>query len=362
MIDILQALWPKNKAKGLLAQAVLTGEINRGDFGADGREKFLDGCWLVAPRRPDSYKFRFAFFVHPAVMDLSAPDLSPREILGDKYRPFHALAEFLQSAGIGVMYIVTTARGARLPVDEIKRGSYANVSWKLYSFEGGKFRSRDTRAFFDRWEGRGRPSRGNEWDEETKVQIAALPEPVLTNLLLNELFFSGLFKSVLAKGAVDPYDVDSFLVSISQRHILPMEIKEKSAGTNGKELFFGIDAGRIMMLLRLCLPNDSNSVYLIREVDQNRAFVGWKYVTLSDIIMSCSWNLQAGGPGMGGQATQTVKIPYPCFKNFGPPEISETSLARIGEMPKEIRAAARDFGAELASHYFSNSSQTQTTL
>ena len=72
-----------------------------------------------------------------------------------------------------------------------------------------------------------------------------------------------------------------------------MEIKEKFAGQSGREKFFGIDAGRIMMLLRLCLPNDSNALYLIKELDEAGSFIGWKFITLRDIIMTASWNPQA---------------------------------------------------------------------
>ncbi len=42
------------------------------------------------------------------------------------------------------------------------------------------------------------------------------------------------------------------------------------------------------MLLRLCLPNDSNALYLIRELDEAGSFIGWKFITLSDIIMTAS--------------------------------------------------------------------------
>jgi hypothetical protein len=51
------------------------------------------------------------------------------------------------------------------------------------------------------------------------------------------------------------------------------------------------------MLLCLALPTDSNGLYIIKEVEDNpeRSLVGWKFVTLSDIISCAQWNLQAGG-------------------------------------------------------------------
>jgi hypothetical protein len=156
----------------------------------------------------------------------------------------------------------------------------------------------------------------------------------------------------MKKPVCDPYDVDAFLISLSQKHIFPMEIKEKFPGMSGKDKFFGIDAGRIMMLLRLCLPNDANAIYLIREVDEKDHFIGWKYITLGDIVMTSSWNLQAGGPGMGGQSTQTVRLPYEYFREFNEDLVSEDSLAKIGNLPRDIKTLAKQFCEELASKFY----------
>ncbi len=58
VVDILESLWPKNKAKGLLAQTIFVDEIAAGSFGPDAGEKVFQGCWLVAPQEPDFYRFR----------------------------------------------------------------------------------------------------------------------------------------------------------------------------------------------------------------------------------------------------------------------------------------------------------------
>ena len=129
---------------------------------------------------------------------------------------------------------------------------------------------------------------------------------------------------------------------------LPIEIKEKFPGESSAGAFFGIDAGRLLMLLRLCLPNDSNAVYLIREVTEGeRRFVGWKCMTLSEIVTAASWNLQRGGTGMGGQETQTVRLPYSCFREFGPNFMSEENMESIKNLPKDIKRIAACFGESL---------------
>ena len=353
IVSILEDFWPRNKAKGLLAQTILSEEIEKGAFGKDAGEKLMPGCWLISPKSTDFFKFRFAFFVHPFVLKSGSLTTDLRTLLKEKYRPFHANSEFLNNAGIGIIYVVVNTTSGTLPFEEIKNRSFENINWTFYRFNNGEFSEIDSVEFFDKWDGdRGRPSYGGNWDPEVKQNIRKLDKGILLRLLLNELFYLGLLKGVLRKPLNDPYDVDAFMISLSQKHIFPMEIKEKFPGNNGDERFFGIDAGRIMMLLRLALPNDANAIYLVREMDNSGEFKGWKYITLSDIIMTSSWNLQAGGPGMGGQSTQTVRLSYNQFKQFDRTTLTEDALRRMGELPREIRDLAGRFRTELLSKFY----------
>ena len=351
-VQALEVFWPKNKAKGLLAQAVLDREVGLGRFGTDATEKLSPGCWLFAPKEQDFYKYRYAFFTHPKVLRSGAAVPAPRELLGDKYRPFHAIAEFLNNAGVGVIYVVTETASGTLPLEEIRNKEFSGISWRFFSFENGGFVPKDADSFLAGWAGtRGRASHGGNWTAEVKTGISALTEAQLTELLLTEIFYAGYVKTTLHKPVNDPYDLDEFIISISQKHVFPVEIKEKFAGDGNGGKYFGIDAGRIMMMLRVCLPNDANAIYLIRELDEQGNFIGWKYMTLSDIVMTSSWNLQAGGAGMGGQATQTIRLPYAEFKDFTSDTLSEDNLKLIGNLPKDIRSMAKSFGEELSGRF-----------
>ena len=354
IVKILQDFWPRNKAKGLLAQSTLANEVEESVFGKNGKDKFLPGCWLLAPKNLDFYKFRFSFFIHQSVVsEKEIKSANCEKFLGGLYRPFHAIAEFLNNAGIGVIYAIPFTKDGNLPYGEISKRVFENIGWAFFSFEGGNFIPRNPIEFFKKWEGdRGRASYGGNWDKVVTEKVKKLDEKILVELLLNELFYIGFIKSVLKKPLNDPYDVDSFLMSMSQRFIFPMEIKEKFAGENQHEKFFGIDAGRVMMLLRLCLPNDANAIYLIRELNEEGNFIDWKYITLSDIIMSSSWNLQAGGPGMGGQSTQTIRLPYDYFKKFDETAIADENLQIIGNMPKDVKNLAKSFGMEISSRFY----------
>ena len=150
----------------------------------------------------------------------------------------------------------------------------------------------------------------------------------------------------------DPYDVDGFLLSYSARAVLPLEIKEKFPAGSGDNAFFGIDAGRVLMLLRLCLPNDANAFYMIREVEETgREFVSWKFMPVSEIIASASWNLQRGGRGMGGQETQTIRLPYGGFRKLEPDILGGKSLKEISNLPEEIKRLAVEFKRALESEF-----------
>jgi len=65
VVEILESLWPKNKAR-LLAQTIFADEIATGHSGPDAGEKVLPGCWLVAPQEPDFYRSDSAFSLIPA--------------------------------------------------------------------------------------------------------------------------------------------------------------------------------------------------------------------------------------------------------------------------------------------------------
>jgi hypothetical protein len=178
-------------------------------------------------------------------------------------------------------------------------------------------------------------------------------DEALTGMVTAQAFYYGYLKVKLRKPFSDPYDVDCFIAS-HQGTVLATEIKEKSAG-GGEDAFFGIDAGRILMLLRLCLPVDSNAAYVVREVQEGgkREFIGWKVLTLDRLLMSASWNLQAGGVGMGGGNTQTVLMPYSLFEDLDAKWFEDANLNRVGQLASSVKMKAVEFQREVESLFTS---------
>lgn len=334
LVGRLEKLWPENKAKGLLAQIRFRFEMRSG-FLSEYRDKFFEGCWLLAPKREDFFRFRFCFFVHGTAVAASVlrDELDPAALMEGQWR-FHRVAGFLRKAGMGVFYAVPS-------------GDPLRPEWRIYRYENERLRAVDARRLFRNWPGTGRPSGGKGWSGTLKKEFMSLREEDLLSMLLNELFYTDFVKGLMRKPVSDPYDVDGFLLSYGGA-VLPVEIKEKFPAPSQSGPFFGVDAGRLLMLLRLCLPNDSNAVYLIREVsEEGRTFVGWKFMLLSEIIATASWNLQRGGRGMGGQETQTVRLPYSCFRQFGAGFLSEESIEAVKNLPDEIKRIASEFGRSL---------------
>ena len=100
--------------------------------------------------------------------------------------------------------------------------------------------------------GRGRANTNHEiWDHDVIDRFNTFSEESLLKLTLKQAFYYSYLKVKLKASFMDPYDVDAFLVGYNG-NIFPVEIKEKSR-TGGGE--FGIDAGRILMMLRLCMTN-----------------------------------------------------------------------------------------------------------
>ncbi|MEK7147891.1 MAG: hypothetical protein AAB758_01180 [Patescibacteria group bacterium] len=151
IIKSLEGFWPKNKAKGLLAQGIFNKEIRQSVFGNDALDKIMPGCWLLSPKESNFYKFRFSFFVHPIVVENTTEISNPKELLGDKYRPFNAIAEFLNNAGIGVVYVVASTEDGKLPAKNISEGKYDDIRWNFFLLRNGNFIATNPEEYFSKW-------------------------------------------------------------------------------------------------------------------------------------------------------------------------------------------------------------------
>lgn len=328
-----------NKARGMMAEIALNAEIRAQSTSA--MDKVLDGGWLLSPKTSKSSFYRYCVFVLPTLFETNG-ELNEAIAALQRSRGWQALATFLAHSALGVVVSAAVIEGSSPDLIGL-----STLQWRHFVFDRESLSAAIDDAPFTAWPGsRGRASKGSDWQEDVKSRFAQTTLEQVTALTLRQAFFYGYLKQRLHKPINDPYDVDAFIVSY-RGSVLPVEVKEKSPTPDGA---FGIDAGRILMLLRLCLATDSNALYLIREVDNSpdRNFVGWRAITLSDMITGCSWNLQAGGVGMGGGATQTVMIPADLFVEFSTDNLSEGWLEQHKSLQGSVRASAATLATGLA--------------
>ena len=324
-IAYLQQFLPHNKARGMIAEISLAHEI--GLVGEPSLEKLLVGGWLLSPRTMPSQNYRFIVFVLPEMYQ--SPDeiaVAVRAYEGN--RGWQTLATYLSHSGIGVIISAAWSDNPIAPIE--------NMQWRNFVYRDERLHPSEGDQPYSLWPGdRGRPSRGGQWQADVLGRFGQANAHDLTSLMLRQAFYNSYLKQKLRKPIDDPYDVDGFLVGYAGT-VMPIEIKEKSPTPEGS---FGLDAGRILMFLRLCLATDSNALYLIREVDNStsRSLVNWRYITLADMVMGCKWNLQAGGIGMGGGNTQTVMMPGALFGSFTKANLSEDWLAKQRSLSEAVR-------------------------
>ena len=326
----LQQFLTNNKARGMMAEIALDTTLRV----LPAASKVIAGCWFLSPKVPESYRYRYAVFVLP---ELYSDQDEVQAAIGQQAenRAWQALATFLHHAGIGVVVTGATPISKVITADALQ--------WHHYLYQNERLSKARDDGPFAAWPGnRGKASKGAVWLPEITQSLINVGEQALTELVLRQAFFYGYLKQHLRKPIDDPYDVDAFVVGF-RGDVLPVEVKEKSRTNQGN---FGIDAGRILMLLRLCLATDSNALYLIREVDNTaeRGLIGWQGVTLAEMVMGCSWNLQAGGKGMGGGTTQTIMMPGSLFRDFSDMPFSEDWI----DAHKSLQSSVRGIIAERA--------------
>jgi hypothetical protein len=340
-LEYLQRFIRNNKGRGMIAEIALDNYLQSLD---DTKTcKILEGGWLLSPKDDNFYSSRYIVFVLPYLFD----DYQSIEHFlqsKEKDRGFQSIFTFFSNNGIGVIISGATCLENSLGNPDPNKLQWANF---IYSNLTETLTHCEGDYPFIAWpSNRGRPSSGEVWSEDVSNRFQLANQEQLTALVLRQAFFYGYLKGFLRKPVSDPYDVDRFLVGY-RGTILPIEIKEKSPTDRGD---FGIDAGRIFMLLRLCLSTDSNALYIVRSVDRDsdRSFQSWQYITLSDILMGCSWNLQAGGRGMTGGNTQAVMLSGNLFKSFDLHQLTERWLTENSSLQVSVKHVAEEWSRDLS--------------
>lgn len=341
----LKGVMGNKKAIGLVAQTDFRNWVH--SCGSSVENKFFDGCWVMSPKGSTATK-RMCFFVHERIE--TAETLTPCLENLQMNRGFHGLCGSLSRSGLGVFYCI--------PYGDPHTKNLDGLNWVLFNYQNERLIQINAEGFFSLWPGHGRAGKGKPWDEEVEKRYSNIDPTLLESMVLNQVFYNSFFKKLMGKPAADPYDVDGFFVSYEGK-IFPIELKEKFPFEANKQKLLGIDVGRMLMLFRICLPLDCNGLYIVKEVEDSkeRTCVGWKIMTLDSMIMNCNLNLQAGGTGMTGGATQTATFPYSAFSDLTAEIFSDNNLHNISNFSTNIKDKATRLQAEIEQFIQSASAQ-----
>lgn len=357
-INFLKTWFPINKTKGLLSQISFEEEFESG-FLQDHKEKFYPGCWIISPKSYESTKFRYVISVHEKMLNHEPQEDEMNFILGRNKDNFNKIAKFLSNSSLGVMYAVPFSDDGLIDFSRINSDDFMAVRWALFIYDEGRLVKKEPLEFFSNWRSGMRPRKPQEsqrWDDNVMLtsRLERVSENKLEAFVLKEMFYTGLLKSIVKVSTDDPYDVDCFILSSNGNSVFPLELKEKSAvfktyrDDTVNTHFFGIDTGRISCLERLCSPNDSNALYVVREVDnsEERNLLGWKIMTLAGIVMASSWNPAPGGTGMFGSGTSTASLPYGEFEDLTKSTFNDENLSEISKKSTSVKKIADRYGSE----------------
>lgn len=121
-------------------------------------------------------------------------------------------------------------------------------------------------------------------------------------------------------------DIDGIIWG--QQYTYPIEIKEKTVGTDNKVGdYFGIDVGPFVKLAFYAAKKGNlHSLFFVKEIDNttDRHLISWWYISFDRMAQYASWIPIGGGINMGGGGSTVVKIPR---AEFTP--LTEANLALL---------------------------------
>lgn len=109
-------------------------------------------------------------------------------------------------------------------------------------------------------------------------------------------------------------DLDLFIIGTSGS-AYPVELKSKLPVEDDKlGDWFGLDIGPFAKMSFFTSNSmNTDALYVVEEVDEQRNHIAWLGIKFTELVKSCCWVGQAGGQGMMGGASSTIKVPKAAF-------------------------------------------------
>lgn len=279
----------QNKLNGLLAEIDFRNHVTGLGFG----QKVSIGGWIVRNVGPSIFGHE-TMVLFPEIIQPGDPYPASRN-LPDPAHGLHTICSTFHQLGIQSYYCAATINrqddASSIIWHFVQLGLPVQQQWIQFPFVLSGYSTRGRRYNFLRYN-----------TDVSDIPTVSIPEEFSKENL--RVAFQNQHLSEIS-------DVDGILWG--QQHTYPIEIKEKTAGTD-KQLgdYFGLDAGPFVKLAFYAAKGGNlHSIFVVREIDdtQRRNLVNWWYITFSTLAQFASWKPIGGGVNMLGGGSTVIRIP-----------------------------------------------------
>lgn len=310
-IEYLSRYWRKQQAVGKIAEARLGRLIRESDLDT------ISDIMLFPPKPEEGTNYPS---IHGFILDEAQSDTVSK--------PVKKAAKFLEDGGVSVYIpkLIDDNLDHDASIEEMNQ-----LEWKWRKLENGGLKDVDINTAIDAWRTNGRNNTSDEFTNELTQALSDFDKEEILPVFLREQFLYGHIKAQKTITG-SAFDIDGFIYR-DNSDLIPYEVKEKSVYRGNDLPQFGLDVSRLIVLLRVSQNKDVDPIYIVREVEEaennhsfDRELVNWWFIPVSEIIRTSAWQVQGGGAGMGGAATQTLMIPKEEFKEFDPDQLDLSDL------------------------------------
>lgn len=283
----------RNKLNGLLAEIDFRSYISDLGFA----DRVSEGGWILRSDNRGDYNFgqnTVVLFPEPIFPNV---DYNSNRTLPEPKRGLHTICATFHQIGIRSYFCA-----ARL------YNTSENVQWS--AIELGRPDEQPYQSFPDCIKGFNLRRRQYNF-LKNHTDVTMIPEEAIPTEFSKEslrVAFNSIFYA-------EPSDVDGLFWGHEKTY--PIEIKEKTRANNTDiGDFFGIDIGPFVKLAFYAAKRGNlHSMFVVKEIDniEDRNLIAWRYITFEKMAQFASWVFRAGGRGMTGGRSATVRIPASQF-------------------------------------------------
>jgi hypothetical protein len=278
-----------NKLRGLLAEVELRNYLDSLGFG----DRVSPGGWIARCDGPGNFGHN-TIVLFPEVVE-AGRQYDQQRMFPQPSHGLHTICATFHQSGIAAYFCAATVAvsddSSTLGWKSIQLGLPTQQQYVSFPGSMPQFRVRPKPYNFLRYK-----------TDTTLIQDTDVPE---------EFSKEHLRVTFQSKYFAETSDIDG--IFWGQQYTYPLEIKEKTPGTDKKMgEFFGLDLGPFVKLAFYAAKRGNlHSIFIVREIDsvETRGLRQWWFITFERLAQFASWTPQGGGTNMLGGASTVVRVP-----------------------------------------------------